>query len=447
MNFSEILTKIDDLVWGIPLIVMIMLVGLVLTLRSRGVQFLHLGKAFRFMFKNEEEGAGEVSSFGALCTSLSATIGTGNIVGVATAVCTGGPGALFWMEVAALFGMATKYSEGLLAVKYRIKDGNGKMLSDVAFMAHHTVVLGGIKYANVLFDGADCCGKLHFGDIGLNAEGAAFIVSASDACIEERRKNTHKGDFGRIRIVGGCKNYVGAPMFSALGAIRAGAGLTTLCVPESMSVIYSGCAFSGYTLDFLPDDNGYCVFCEDKAKDICQRASVIAVGSGMGNSEETRRYVEYFIRNFDGTLVLDADGINAIATNPSILKERRGARTVLTPHVGEFKRMLPWDHSVQAVVDFAAEYGVCVAVKGARTVITDGKSIAVNISGTPALAKGGSGDILAGMCAAFCATYSPFHALVRACYYLGKAGEYVSAHQNEITSTPLDVIDAIKHVV
>ena len=128
MNFSEILTKIDDLVWGIPLIVMIMLVGLVLTLRSRGVQFLHLGKAFRFMFKNEEEGAGEVSSFGALCTALSATIGTGNIVGVATAVCTGGPGALFWMEVAALLGMATKYAEGLLAVKYREIGPDGTVL-------------------------------------------------------------------------------------------------------------------------------------------------------------------------------------------------------------------------------------------------------------------------------------------------------------------------------
>lgn len=128
MNFSEILTKIDDLVWGIPLIVLIMVVGLLLTLRSKGVQFLHLGKALKFMFKDEKDSAGEVSSFGALCTALSATIGTGNIVGVATAVCAGGPGALFWMEVAALLGMATKYAEGLLAVKYREVSPDGKVL-------------------------------------------------------------------------------------------------------------------------------------------------------------------------------------------------------------------------------------------------------------------------------------------------------------------------------
>ncbi len=128
MSFSEILTKIDDAVWGIPLIALILIVGLVLTVRSKGVQFLHLGKALKFMFKDEEGGVGEVSSFGALCTALSATIGTGNIVGVATAICAGGPGALFWMEVAALLGMATKYAEGLLAVKYREIDADGKVL-------------------------------------------------------------------------------------------------------------------------------------------------------------------------------------------------------------------------------------------------------------------------------------------------------------------------------
>ena len=128
MDFNAILTRIDDLVWGIPLIVLILLVGLLLTFRTKFTQVFHLGKAFKYMFQDEEGGAGEVSSFAALCTALSATIGTGNIVGVATAVCAGGPGALFWMEVAAFLGMATKYAEGLLAVKYREVDENGKVL-------------------------------------------------------------------------------------------------------------------------------------------------------------------------------------------------------------------------------------------------------------------------------------------------------------------------------
>ncbi|MBQ9946825.1 MAG: sodium:alanine symporter family protein [Oscillospiraceae bacterium] len=128
MTFEQILKVIDDAVWGIPLIVLILACGVWLTVRTRGLQVRHLGRALKYMVKNENGGDGDVSSFGALCTALSATIGTGNIVGVATAITVGGPGALFWMEVAAFFGMATKYAEGLLAIKYRVTDANGAKL-------------------------------------------------------------------------------------------------------------------------------------------------------------------------------------------------------------------------------------------------------------------------------------------------------------------------------
>ena len=126
--FSNFVTRVDDLVWGIPLIVLIMACGIWLTIRTGLVQVFHLGKALKYMVQNEEDGTGEVTSFGALCTALSATIGTGNIVGVASAIAAGGPGALLWMEVAAFFGMATKYAEGLLAVKYREIDADGHVL-------------------------------------------------------------------------------------------------------------------------------------------------------------------------------------------------------------------------------------------------------------------------------------------------------------------------------
>ena len=126
--FEAIIGKIDDFVWGVPLIVLILATGIYLTIRVRGVQVRHLGKALKYMVQNEEGGEGEVSSFGALCTALSATIGTGNIVGVATAIAAGGPGALFWMLVAAFFGMATKFAEGYLAVRFRTLDENGHAL-------------------------------------------------------------------------------------------------------------------------------------------------------------------------------------------------------------------------------------------------------------------------------------------------------------------------------
>lgn len=128
MNFSEFLTKIDDFIWGVPLMVLILAGGLYLTVRLGLLQVIRLPLALKWMVKNEDDGEGDVSSFGALCTALSATIGTGNIVGVSTAICSGGPGALFWMIVAAFFGMATKYAEGLLAVKYRTIDRDGHAL-------------------------------------------------------------------------------------------------------------------------------------------------------------------------------------------------------------------------------------------------------------------------------------------------------------------------------
>ena len=119
-SINNILVAIDDFVWGIPLIVMFLATGIFLTVRLKGLQISKLPLAFKYLLSNESDGKdGEISSFAALCTALSATIGTGNIVGVATAIVAGGPGALFWMWVAAIFGTATKYAEGFLSIKYR----------------------------------------------------------------------------------------------------------------------------------------------------------------------------------------------------------------------------------------------------------------------------------------------------------------------------------------
>lgn len=117
---------LDSFVWGPPLLILLIGTGIYLSLRLGLLQVFKLPLAFRLIFK-EDKGEGDISSFAALATALAATVGTGNIVGVATAIKTGGPGALFWMWIAAFFGMATKYAEGLLAIKYRTKDANGEV--------------------------------------------------------------------------------------------------------------------------------------------------------------------------------------------------------------------------------------------------------------------------------------------------------------------------------
>lgn len=175
MTFDEVIKCIDDFVWGWPLMIAILAVGLLLTLCTRFMQVTHLGRAFRFMFKNEEGGEGDVSTFGALCTALSATIGTGNIVGVATAVCTGGPGALFWMIVAAFLGMATKFAECFLAVKYRKIESDGSVLGGPFYYIENGLGKG-FKWLAVLFAVFGLC-------VGLMGIGTFTQVNGITSCV------------------------------------------------------------------------------------------------------------------------------------------------------------------------------------------------------------------------------------------------------------------------
>lgn len=133
----ELLKALDAFVWGPPLLILLVGTGIYLTIRLGLLQVARLPKAFQLIF-TKDKGHGDVSSFAALCTALAATVGTGNIIGVATAIKVGGPGALFWMWMAAFFGMATKYAEGLLAIRYRTKDANGA----VAGGPMHYILLG-----------------------------------------------------------------------------------------------------------------------------------------------------------------------------------------------------------------------------------------------------------------------------------------------------------------
>ena len=133
----ELLKSIDTFAWGPPLLILLVGTGIYLTVRLGLLQILYLPKAFQLIF-TKDKGHGDVSSFAALCTALASTIGTGNIIGVATAIKAGGPGALFWMLIAAFFGMATKYAEGLLAIKYRTRDDHGA----VAGGPMHYILLG-----------------------------------------------------------------------------------------------------------------------------------------------------------------------------------------------------------------------------------------------------------------------------------------------------------------
>jgi len=181
-NLQSILESIDNFVWGPPLLILLVGTGIYFTFRLGLIQFRHLPTALKMVFSKDKDTGkqGDVSSFAALCTALSATIGTGNIVGVATAIKLGGPGALFWMWLAALFGMATKYAECLLAVKYRQVDDKGQMVGGPMYYLQYGV---GSRTLAVLFAlfaiGVACFGIGTFPQVNaiLDATEISFGVS------------------------------------------------------------------------------------------------------------------------------------------------------------------------------------------------------------------------------------------------------------------------------
>lgn len=181
-NLQSILETVDSFIWGPPLLILLVGTGVYFTFRLGLIQFRHLPTALKMVFSKDKSSdkQGDVSSFAALCTALSATIGTGNIVGVATAIKLGGPGALFWMWLAALFGMATKYAECLLAVKYRKVDDKGQMVGGPMYYLQYGV---GSKTLAVLFAlfaiGVACFGIGTFPQVNaiLDATEISFGVS------------------------------------------------------------------------------------------------------------------------------------------------------------------------------------------------------------------------------------------------------------------------------
>lgn len=147
---NQVLEVINHYVWGLPTLVLLVGTGILLTVRLRGLQFSKLWYAHKLAFGKSQDDAssGDISHFQALMTAMAATIGTGNIAGVATAVSIGGPGAVFWMWITALFGMATKYSEAILAVKYRIKGPNEEYSGGPMYYLEHGL---GKKWLAILF--------------------------------------------------------------------------------------------------------------------------------------------------------------------------------------------------------------------------------------------------------------------------------------------------------
>ena len=173
-NFEKLLGEISNLVWGPPMLFLLMGTHLFLTLRLGFIQ-RYMGQAIKISFSRTKEGEGDISQFGALTTALAATIGTGNIIGVATAISLGGPGAVLWMWLTGVFGIATKYSEALLSVKYRIIAPNGTMAGGPMYVLERGM---NCKWLGMIFAGLTAFAAFGIGNM-VQANSIASLAQES----------------------------------------------------------------------------------------------------------------------------------------------------------------------------------------------------------------------------------------------------------------------------
>jgi NAD(P)H-hydrate epimerase len=265
-----------------------------------------------------------------------------------------------------------------------------------------------------------------------------------------RPADAHKGTFGKVLVVAGSTGMSGAAVLCGSAALRGGAGLVQVAVPEPVAAVVAA-ANPCYMTAWLPaDGTGRLASAALPALlELAGQASAVVAGPGLGNTPDVATLVQGLIPEAKVPLVLDADALNVLGSDPAVLRQR-AAPLVLTPHPGEFARLTGTDTpSVQAsrqdrAVRFALQHGVVVVLKGAATVVTDGRRVYVNTTGNPGMATGGSGDVLTGLLGALLAQgMEAFLAAVLGVYAHGLAGDLARDRLGEVSLIATDIVDCL----
>ena len=316
--------------------------------------------------------------------------------------------------------------------------------------ADYTLCLHALKSGLLLSEGKEMCGAIEIAAIGIDAkfmpEDCALLMEKADAvkALPYRRQNAHKNDFGHLLIVAGSRGMAGAACMCALGALRTGAGLVTVACPESIMPIVQITAPSAMCLP-LPEENGAI---SDAALPILSKAlagkTALAVGPGL--SRACSEKVIALMLESGMNAVFDADALNIISQNPELIG-KINAHHALTPHPGEARRLTGLDMDAESQLKALVSLGCAALVKGATTVISDGKQLVYSRSGCVGMAKGGSGDVLTGMAGALLAQgLDPLRALTAASELHGLAGEEAEKRLGSVSMLPTDIINCICEV-
>jgi NAD(P)H-hydrate epimerase len=263
-----------------------------------------------------------------------------------------------------------------------------------------------------------------------------------------RRRDTHKGNYGKILLLCGSRGFTGAAALAAMGALRTGAGLVYLAVPESIYAIEAVKLTEPVVLP-LPDEDGkLCADSIPKIRELLPKMDAVLFGSGSGLGAGTEEVLLYLLNHAECPLILDADGITLAAKHKDILRGR-SFPTILTPHDGEFARLAPPDMPrMEQTMALARELEVILLRKGYRTLITDGVTCFENQTGNPGMATGGSGDVLAGVILSLLGQgLPPLQAAAAGAWLHGAAGDLAAAQLGEYGMLPGDVVDNLPQLL
>ena len=269
------------------------------------------------------------------------------------------------------------------------------------------------------------------------------------ALLPDRDENAHKGNFGKLLLLCGSRGFTGAAYLAAMGALRTGAGLVFLGVPESIYAI-EAIKLNEAIVFPLPDQDG--MLSQAAIPELEKRLpnmDAVLIGCGLGQSEGTGAVVFWLLRQALCPVVLDADGINLISRHKDLLRGRT-APTILTPHDGEFARLMGsmGETPMEAAKYAARELGCIMVRKGHRTCITDGQQEYINCTGNPGMAVGGSGDLLAGMIVSLLGQgLAPLQAAACGCWLHGKAGDECAAQMGQYGMLPSDMLSALPRLL
>jgi NAD(P)H-hydrate epimerase len=400
-------------------------------------------------FKQFDDAAGNIGSSVVLIDAL---LGTG-----------------FKGSVSGIYAKIIKYINSLkgktiisIDVPSGLNSDNGKVINE-CIRADHTITLGLVKTGLLMYPGIEFAGKVNVVDIGLPES----LVNLDDHLIfyidqeviknmcPKRKPDCHKGSVGRVLVAGGSLGYVGAPCLTALAGLRSGCGIVTLAVPESIYQTAQA-KMTEVIVRPLPEKAPGVLApeAEDVILELLRNNDVLAAGPGLGIAKETASILKNILLKVDKPLVLDADALNIISRNPSILKKVK-PDIIITPHPGEFSRLTGYEveyiqsSRIESAEEFADRYNTITVLKGARTVVAvPKKKVYVNSTGNSGMATAGAGDVLTGIIASFAAQgLTAENAAAAGVFVHGLAGDIAAEEKSECGLIASDIIENIPYAI